>query len=122
LKDKNEHRLKSKALIDKIFINGNSEFKYPLKLCYLIADSPVDQVQFKFGVSVSKRNYKKAVDRNKIKRLLRESIASFKFSERKIKKDTYYYMLIIYVGKKILHFEIIEKAVHKILGKLINNS
>ena len=64
-------RLKSQKLIEKLFLEGKSVSSFPLKLIYLKTQVSGAHV-IKAGVSVSKRNFKKAVDRNRIKRLLRE--------------------------------------------------
>lgn len=67
---KNE-KLKSKKSIDLLFSEGKSVSKYPLRLVY--AANPMENEELiKFGVSVSKRYFKKAVDRNALKRVLRE--------------------------------------------------
>ena len=75
---KNE-KLKSKTIIDSLFDEGKSVSKYPLRLVYI----PIDIINFKhfddtnstikMGVSVSKKYFKKAVDRNYFKRVLRET-------------------------------------------------
>ena len=68
---KNE-RLKSKTTIDLLFSDGKSVSKYPLRLVY--RQSEVDAAEkIKMGVSVSKKYFKKAVDRNYFKRVLRET-------------------------------------------------
>ena len=67
---KNE-KLKSKKTIDSLFTEGKSVGKYPLRLVF-IPDNFEDDVPLKMGVSVSKKYFKKAVHRNRIKRLLRE--------------------------------------------------
>ena len=64
-------KLKSKKLIDLLFAEGKSVSKYPLRLVYVPVELENDE-KIKFGVSVSKKNFKKAVDRNYYKRLLRE--------------------------------------------------
>lgn len=66
---KNE-KLKSKNTIDLLFSEGKSVSKYPLRLVFV--ENPTESELLKFGVSVSKRYFKKAVDRNYFKRLLRE--------------------------------------------------
>lgn len=63
-------KLKSQKLIEKLFSEGKSIAVYPLRLVYL-KTSFEDPVKLKVGVSVSKRNFKKAVDRNRMKRLMR---------------------------------------------------
>ncbi|MCD0469367.1 ribonuclease P protein component [Flavobacterium sp. JAS] len=68
---KNE-RLKSNTTISLLFSEGKSVSKYPLRLVYRQAE--VDSTEkIKIGVSVSKKYFKKAVDRNYFKRVLRET-------------------------------------------------
>ncbi|MFB9109649.1 ribonuclease P protein component [Flavobacterium gyeonganense] len=68
---KNE-RLKSKTTIGLLFSEGKSVSKYPLRLVYCQADENSEE-KIKIGVSVSKKYFKKAVDRNYFKRVLRET-------------------------------------------------
>jgi len=68
---KNE-RLKSKTTIGLLFSEGKSVSKYPLRLVYRQAEGAY-QGNTKVGVSVSKKYFKKAVDRNYFKRVLRET-------------------------------------------------
>ena len=74
-------KLKSKKIIDTLFSDGQSVSKYPLRLVYVPISEEnytflkninpkLDQIQM--GVSVSKKYFKKAVDRNYFKRVLRE--------------------------------------------------
>src|SRR6516165_6102438 len=81
---KNE-RLKKRKVIEEVFNSGESFSIYPLRVLYLISrDSTIDndtpgsgervpEPILQFGVAVSKKNFKKAVDRNRIKRLIREA-------------------------------------------------
>jgi len=68
---KNE-KLKSKITIGLLFTEGKSVSKYPLRLVYK-AGSLSEGEKIKIGVSVSKKYFKKAVDRNYFKRVLRET-------------------------------------------------
>lgn len=68
---KNE-RLKSKTTIGLLFSEGKSVSKYPLRLVYRQAEANSEE-ETKIGVSVSKKYFKKAVDRNYFKRVLRET-------------------------------------------------
>lgn len=67
-----QEKLKSKNTIDLLFSKGKSVSKYPLRLVYT-QEEFADGQKLKLGVSVSKRNFKKAVDRNHFKRILRET-------------------------------------------------
>lgn len=66
-----DEKLKSKKVIDSLFSNGKSVAKYPLRLVYIEA-ADEQTVPLKMGVSVSKKHFKHAVDRNYFKRVLRE--------------------------------------------------
>jgi len=73
-------KLKSKKTIDLLFSKGKSVSKYPLRLVYLECDCDTaesrdfeTEQKIKMGVSVSKKYFKHAVDRNYFKRLLRET-------------------------------------------------
>ncbi|WP_298117651.1 ribonuclease P protein component [Flavobacterium sp.] len=66
---KNE-KLKSRKTIDLLFTEGKSVSKFPLRLVYIPLQESDEKI--KFGVSVSKKHFKKAVDRNYFKRVLRE--------------------------------------------------
>ncbi len=66
---KNE-KLKSRKTIDLLFTEGKSVSKFPLRLVYIPLKESDEKINF--GVSVSKKHFKKAVDRNYFKRVLRE--------------------------------------------------
>ena len=65
-------KLKSKKVIDRLFLEGKSIVVYPLRLVY-VSETFSDETHIKVAVSVSKKRHKKAVDRNRIKRLMREA-------------------------------------------------
>ena len=113
----NIEKLKSKKLIDELFRNGQSVNAFPIKMIY--AKIPFEEaVKLKTGVSVSKRNFKKAVDRNRIKRLLRESYRLHKTSLIE-KLDTQYVCMFLYLGKDEPNFEFIETKMKKVVLKFI---
>ncbi len=92
-----KEKLKSKKLIDQLFTKGQSVSAFPLRLVYLETNLD-DNIIAKTGVSVSKRNFKTAVDRNRIKRLLRESYRKNKavyFNNL----STQHAFMILYIGK-----------------------
>lgn len=64
-------RLKSRKVIQLLFKEGKSFSHFPFRVMYLDADAQI--VPLQAGFTVSSRNFKKAVDRNRIKRLMRES-------------------------------------------------
>lgn len=64
-------KLKSRKLTDELFSSGKTFQQFPLKCFWLVKEA--DAFSLQAGVGVSKRYFKKAVHRNRIKRLLRES-------------------------------------------------
>ena len=64
-------RLKSRKQIEELFLSGNNFSQFPIRVSYQFEAS--EKPTFQIGVSASKKYFKKAVDRNRIKRLLRET-------------------------------------------------
>ena len=109
-----EYKLKGKKLIGNLFDEGNSIKAFPLILAY--KSSEEINIEFKVGFSVSKRNFNRAVDRNRIKRLMREYFRKNKYLFIK-EKQSFVYMFI-YVGKEMPVFSEIGKAMEKLALKL----
>ncbi|GAB6122830.1 ribonuclease P protein component [Dysgonomonas termitidis] len=69
-----EERLYSTKSIDKLFSSGESFVAYPLRIVYLIEDETcIDKQIVSILVSVSKKKFKRAVKRNRVKRLVKEA-------------------------------------------------
>lgn len=103
-------KLKSKILIDRLFAEGRSLHKFPVKLIYLpIKD--LDLQSNKTGVSVPKRNFKKAVDRNYLKRLLREAYRKNKYIVGNNLPHHYAFMFIYSGREKIPYSEVVESMI-----------
>jgi ribonuclease P protein component len=66
-----KEKLKSRKLLEQLFTKGRSFSVFPLKVFYMPLPGTVDHA-VKAGVGVSAKHFRKAVDRNRIKRLLRE--------------------------------------------------
>jgi ribonuclease P protein component len=110
-----EEKLKSKILIDQLFAEGKSVSRYPIKLIYLKTKLPFD-VSIQTGVTVSKRNFKSAVKRNRIKRLLRESYRLNKALVFNNSAGTFA-LLFLYLGKEMPKSSVIEDAMKATLEK-----
>lgn len=112
-----KERLKSQKIIEKLFLQGKSVTVYPLKLLYL-ETVHWDGAKIKTGVSVSKRNFKKAVDRNRIKRLLREAFRLNK-GEYFNNIPTSYALMILYIGKDTADFDLVNSKTKLLLSAFI---
>lgn len=69
---KKEERLCSKRLINSLFESGSSFVIYPFRVVYRLSGQHANSVPVQVVISVSKRRFRKAVDRNRLKRLIRE--------------------------------------------------
>lgn len=115
-----KEKLKSEKLITQLFVQGQSVVTYPLRLVYMpmtFGDGSV----LKAGVSVSKRNFKRAVDRNRIKRLMREAY--------RLQKETYfnnfstpYALMILYIGKDGTNFETLNLKMKELFDKFLQKT
>jgi ribonuclease P protein component len=107
-------RLKGEKNIELLFKEGRSLFVFPIKAVFYFSSMPGKN--FNFGVSVTKRNFKKAVDRNRIKRQLREIVRldADVFCEKKVNVSIMY----IYVAKERLEHKMIQSAISKLNKKL----
>lgn len=106
-------RLSSKKIIDTLFIEGITLSSYPFVIKYApLPDQDGQSHQVLF--TASKRNFKKAVDRNKLKRLMKEVYRVNKAELDSIPKK--YALAYIYTAKKILPFKEIQS---KLISSLI---
>jgi ribonuclease P protein component len=115
-----QEKLKSRKLIEQLFAEGRSISAHPLRLVYIMPAVEMD-VRVKAGVSVSSRNFKKAVDRNRIKRLLREAYRLNKAAlmEHAEKNSQQLSLFFIYTDKLLPEFSTINQKMQVILNKLI---
>ena len=112
-----KEKLKSKKLIERLFKEGKHVSCFPLKLIFLEITSPID-VRFKTGVAVPKKNFKSAVKRNRIKRLLRESYRLNKQIVFNNSKGNFAF-LILYLGKEMPIYLEVERGMRLVLQKFI---
>lgn len=110
-----KEKLKSKKLVDTLFSQGQSVIVYPLRLVYTTIPFD-DAVLFKTGVSVSKKHFKRAVDRNRIKRLLREV---FRLNKAHYFDNisTSHAFMILYIGKEIPTLTHLENKMTQLFDK-----
>ena len=115
-----EERLKSRKLIERLYEEKNSVKVFPLRMIFLqtkhTSDFPVQ-----VGVSVSKRNFKLAVDRNRIKRLMRES---YRLQKEIVydNLDKPYVFMISYLGKQECTYDEMFLKMEKLLKRFVEET
>ena len=112
---KNE-KLKSHKTIDRLFSEGKSVSKYPLRLVYIENTDIHTTENLIMGVSVSKKYFKRAVDRNYFKRVLREC---YRLNQNLLKENLNkpYAMMFFYQTKEKLSYQEIEEKTIQLFQK-----
>lgn len=106
-----EERLCSRKHLDLLFKNGSSFLLYPFRVSYLFIDQPAD-VPAQVVINVPKKRYKRAVDRNLLKRRIREAYRLNKENQLYLPLPTDKGLLLFsiqFVGKDKYAFPFIEK-------------
>jgi ribonuclease P protein component len=115
----NKHeKLKSRKLIKQLFEDGKAISIYPLRLIYLKVEHESDFL-LQTGVSVSKRNFKLAVDRNRIKRMMREVYRLNKNMLYKSLDDKYIFMFI-YLGRTETDYNKLNDKMKKLMQTFLS--
>jgi ribonuclease P protein component len=123
-------RLKSRKLIELLFRDGKSIAVFPLRLTYYFPAPPLQEqprvtrpcAALQAGFTVSSKTFKKATDRNRIKRLLRENYRKQKTTalQSLCNDSTPLTIFIMYTGKEMPEYELIENKMTQLLGKLVS--
>ncbi len=113
-----EERLKSRKLIERLYNDGNSVKAFPLRMVFLQTEH-TSNFPAQMGVSVAKRNFKLAVHRNRIKRLIREC---YRLQKEIVydNLDKPYIFMISYIGKEEWKYDELFLKMEKLLTLFIN--
>jgi ribonuclease P protein component len=115
-------RLHGRKAMSFLFTTGKSFFQYPFKVLTAIPAEP-SEMHVRFLVTVSKRNFKRATDRNKIKRQVREAWRTQKqpLFEALKKEDKSLDIALIFTPKNILPSSEIKNKIKRIIERLLND-
>jgi ribonuclease P protein component len=113
-------KLKSRKQIELLFAKGKSISAFPVKVFYLpVENTPMHPV--KVGVGVSARNFKKAVDRNTIKRRMREAYRLHKLPlhEHLVAQQKSVAVFILWIDKQMPTTAALQDLMPAVIEKLI---
>lgn len=113
-------RLCSTLAITHLFGEGYSIFKHPVKIKWIPAKWDNNH-QIMVVITVSKHKFKRAVDRNRIKRLLRECFRLNKFILEDGLKSSQCYLALIYTGNDIPERSTLEPIIIELFHRLIRD-
>ena len=119
----NKERIKSRKQLETLFGGGKSRsmVAFPVRLVYMTNDCATDAPQLMMMVSVSKRHFKHAVKRNRVKRQIREAYRLNKHilapASEKLEGKTLS-MGFIWLSDEIMPTERVEKSVVNLMQRL----
>lgn len=118
---KREH-LKSKSAIDNLYANGSSVTAFPLRAVFLSSKAEPDAPTAAILISVAKRRFRHAVDRNLMKRRIREAYRQNKqpFIEELQKSDKQMAVAILYIDNRHSSTQFLQRKMQKLLSAIID--
>jgi ribonuclease P protein component len=117
-------RIVSRTLIEKLFSKGSSQTTsaFPLRVVFMKDGRKEGEEPVQILISVSKRHFKHAVSRNRVKRQIRESYRHHKqILTEKIPEGQSIYVAFIWLADDLFDSQYVEKSVRKLLEKVAEN-
>jgi ribonuclease P protein component len=118
-----EERLKSKLTIQGLLENGRTASSFPLKIYWDISPDRFQKYPARVAISVPKRKIKKAVDRNLMKRRIRESYRMNKdlIYDPLREKGIKIVMIVMYLSDEFVSYDNLNTGLRELLSKLAVN-
>ena len=118
---KKDEKLKSRKTIEQLFKDGKSFSNFPFRVLWKFNDTGGS---IQTGFAVSTKHFKKAVDRNRIKRLMREAYRLQKNELQSLltHQQKQLAVFIIYVGNELPEYDLVFDKITNVLTRLIKIS
>ncbi len=115
-----DQKIKSVLVFDRVFAEGEKIKAFPILARHTTSSFDAN-VPFQVATTVSKRRFRKAVSRNRIKRLMREAwrLEKHRLETDWTKGDPQGALVLIYVGREIPTFENCADTIRKIVDVLL---
>lgn len=106
--------------IEQLFSDGKKTYKFPFSAQYVLHKEEAI-TPFQIVISVPKRNFKKAVDRNRLKRLIREAVRKNKLILESflIQENLKLYFMLVFTNKEEMAFQEIYLKTENFIKHLI---
>lgn len=113
-------RVSGKTRIETIFASGNAFLTYPFRVVYYKHDADTSSNTNALLISIPKKRLKRAVDRNRMKRLVREAYRLNRsyIDLSSLSNDSNVDIALIYVADKVLPYHIVEKSLIRLLREI----
>lgn len=114
------YKLCSRKTIGRLFKEGKQLRAFPLSVSYLEVENS-EKVPFQVVISAPKRQFKRAHDRNYVKRLIKEVLRKEKQPLEDLLRASgkQLALFIVYTNKEVLTYPELEKSAKKLVGKLL---
>jgi ribonuclease P protein component len=121
-----KERLKSRKSIEILFTQGKNFPLSPFRVYFIFPEkeTSLNKFNLQFGAGVSTKNFKRAVDRNRIKRMIREAyrLQKNELQEKLIQQNRIMHVFVIYTGKDIPAYSDIFEKMKAVIMKLQSNT
>lgn len=115
-------RLYGLKTVEKLYTEGDAFVAFPFRIVCLNNDEIGETEPVRVMVSVAKKRYKHAVDRNRIKRLIREAYRLNKamICDFAADNELHLHLAFQYISNEIMPFDEMDARMKKALNKLMN--